>query len=433
MDVLEDKIKEAKRFRDSYYYNFPQSTPEEKSQAVRAVVLPLIQDIPLDINGQCSASANYNYLCGRILNICEEYDANCERYLLRAVKLEPSMADAWHELGECVWKKKDFKTATDCYKKSLSYTRSAKCLASLALALRYCAIQEKNVESQMKLHEEALQLCTEAVERNPNDENAWQILGNSYLAQFFFKQQRDREPMGKAREAYERALQLTDKHCNACLHYNYSTVLKFNQEYRECLNHLMFATLCDPRFSPAKEELEAIVSYLHRINLQVQRKGKLSSKKVQQFQNAICNNDYGIYLKQRVRDKNGQEKMLKAVSLQDLKEGVNDGVVICTRIIAVIPNHETVPYTFVGIDKEKTCCAFAVLNSSNLFGVVIGDSITVPEPHVIDVTIPAEECKGENINFRIVRVTNPLFLLKNSKLLDIKCVAMCSMSTNFIS
>lgn len=76
------------------------------------------QDIPLDMNVH-STSAGYNYICGRILNICLEYDANCERYLSRAVKLNPTLTDAWYELGECVWKREDFKMAIDCFRVSI--------------------------------------------------------------------------------------------------------------------------------------------------------------------------------------------------------------------------------------------------------------------------------------------------------------------------
>lgn len=43
--------------------------------------------------------------------------------------------------------------------------------------------------------------------------------------------------------------------------------------------------------------------------------------------------------------------------------------------------------TFVGCDNEGSCCAFSVYNVSNEFGLVIGDSIAVPEPHVIDVKV----------------------------------------------
>lgn len=70
------------------------------------------------MNAHSSTSAQYNYICGRILNICIDYDTNCEKYLSRAVKLDPSMCEAWYELGECLRKREDFKVAVDCFRVS---------------------------------------------------------------------------------------------------------------------------------------------------------------------------------------------------------------------------------------------------------------------------------------------------------------------------
>lgn len=62
-------------------------------------------------------------------------------------------------------------------------------------------------------------------------------------------------------------------------------------------------------------------------------------------------------------------------------------------MLRIIKGMEKVTYldfdlsTFVGCDNEGSCCAFSVYNVSNEFGLVIGDSIAVPEPHVIDVKV----------------------------------------------
>uniref|UniRef100_A0A915PUM3 Cell division cycle protein 27 homolog n=1 Tax=Setaria digitata TaxID=48799 RepID=A0A915PUM3_9BILA len=433
MEALEEKIKEAECFRDRYYQQFPLNTSMEKSRAVREKVLPMIQDIPLDMNGHSSTSARYNYMCGRILNICMEYDANCERHLLRAVKLEPLSNDAWHELGECVWKRGDFTTAVDCFRKSLSLKRTAKCLSSLAIALRQSAMRTTVTKTRQILQDEAAQLCAEAVELDPEDEDAWHALGNSYLTQFFFKQQTDLKLMDKARQAYEKALQFGDVHYSPDLHLNYSTALKFNQNYEECLKHLKIATVYDPGFLEARGRLETLISFLKQIDNHVRRKGKLSAKKMQHFKASLCDADFGIYREKPFKKKSGNLEMLKAVSFRELKEGVNSDVVICGKVIAVIPNPEVIPYTFIGCDKEGTCYAFTVYNSSSKFGLVIGDSVSVPEPHIIDVKVSFDESKNENLDFRVIRIMNPLMMLRNGKMVRLECVAFCSMSTNSVS
>ncbi|EJW84858.1 hypothetical protein WUBG_04231 [Wuchereria bancrofti] len=377
MDVLEEKIKETERFRDCYYQQFPKSTLEEKKQAVREKVLPLIQDIPLDMNAHSSTSARYNYICGRILNICMDYDANCERYLSRAVKLDPSLSDAWYELGECVRKKEDFTTAMDCFRKSSALNRTGKCLASLAIVLRQIALCTVETKIQKSLQDEAAKLSDEAVKLDPDSDKAWHTLGNSCLMQFFLKYQTNMELMEKAQKAYERALQLGDVRYSPDLHLNYSTALKFIQNYGECLKHLKIANAYDPGFLETKGRLETLLSFLKQINSQVQRKAH-----------------------------------------------------------------------FVGCDKEGSCCAFCIYNASNKFGLVIGDSVAVPEPHIVDVKlkvlllnaginellfqISSEESGCENFDFRIVRISNPLKMLRNGKLVRMDCMAFCELAADFV-
>ncbi|KAL3985188.1 Tetratricopeptide repeat family protein [Acanthocheilonema viteae] len=432
MEVLEEKIKEAERFRDSYYQNFSKGTLTEKKRAVREKVLPLIQDIPLDMNGHSSTSAGYNYICGRILNICVEYDANCERYLSRAVKLDPSLSDAWYELGECVWKREDFTMAVDCFRKSLALKRTGKCLSSLAAALRHTALCTKETKIQHSLQKEAAQLSDEAVKLDPNCERAWHALGNSCLTQFFLNYQTDMELIDKAREAYEKALELGDVRDNSDLHLNYSTALKFIQNYSECLKHLKIATVHDPGYLEAKERLETLLSFLKQVNRHVLNKGKLSAKKMQYFKSSISDKDFGMYCKTPFKKKNGKIEILRSILFRELKEEINGDVVICGKVVAIIPNTEVVPYTFVGCDKEGSCCAFSVYNASNKFGLVIGDSIAVPEPHIIDVKISSEESGCGNFDFRIVRIVHPLKMLRNGKPISTECLAFCEMSTDFI-
>lgn len=65
----------------------------------------------------------------------------------------------------------------------------------LALALRQSASNTADVNSREKLMTEATQLCEEAIQLDPTDEQAWLILGNSYLGEFFTRGQCDAEMM----------------------------------------------------------------------------------------------------------------------------------------------------------------------------------------------------------------------------------------------
>ncbi len=46
------------------------------------------------------------YRCGRVL---DDHSPIVEEDLLKSVKKEPSLVEAWNELGECYWKRSDKK------------------------------------------------------------------------------------------------------------------------------------------------------------------------------------------------------------------------------------------------------------------------------------------------------------------------------------
>lgn len=68
-------------------------------------------------------------------------------------------------------------------------------------------------------------------------------------------------------------MQLSNVDYNADLHLNYSTALKFTQDYRESLKHLKIATAYDPGYLEAKEQLETLLSFLKQVNSHVRNKG----------------------------------------------------------------------------------------------------------------------------------------------------------------
>ena len=63
------------------------------------------------------------YLCqrGRAYNVMPEYIEEGLQCLAKAVKLDPKLVDAWNNLGECYWKKKDVGNARNCFTGALNY------------------------------------------------------------------------------------------------------------------------------------------------------------------------------------------------------------------------------------------------------------------------------------------------------------------------
>ena len=63
------------------------------------------------------------YLKGRALNVLPDHNPEAETLLSRSVKLDPTLVEAWNELGECYWKRGDIETAKTCFEGALNHVR----------------------------------------------------------------------------------------------------------------------------------------------------------------------------------------------------------------------------------------------------------------------------------------------------------------------
>jgi len=61
------------------------------------------------------------HLKGRTLNARPEFSSEAEKLLSRAVKLKPSLSDAWNELGESYFKRRDIDAAKTCFQGALEH------------------------------------------------------------------------------------------------------------------------------------------------------------------------------------------------------------------------------------------------------------------------------------------------------------------------
>ena len=66
------------------------------------------------------------FLKGRALNILPDFNQECHELLSKAVKLDPSLTDAWIDLGESFWKLKDAESAKNCFMGTLKRVRRVK-------------------------------------------------------------------------------------------------------------------------------------------------------------------------------------------------------------------------------------------------------------------------------------------------------------------
>uniref|UniRef100_A0A0M3J9A5 TTC5_OB domain-containing protein n=1 Tax=Anisakis simplex TaxID=6269 RepID=A0A0M3J9A5_ANISI len=142
------------------------------------------------------------------------------------------------------------------------------------------------------------------------------------------------------------------------LHLNYATALKFEQDFAKCLQHLFIASKLDPHFFDAKERYESLCIYLKHFSEAIQRKGRLKSKRLVEFQKALSNIPSNkstqqqqllsrrVYRNNAARDSDDrkEEKELTECDFESLHEGPNENVYIVGKVCGIVPNPDSVPF-----------------------------------------------------------------------------------------
>ena len=97
------------------------------------------------------------------------------------------------------------------------------------------------------------------------------------------------------------------------------------------------------------------------------------------------------------------------------------GVVICS-----VHSEDSVPFTFIMSDASGDCIVVTLYNLSPGKGVIIGDTVAIPEPHFTRIELA---WAGEDYRFSLVRVESPLVLVINSRKAGRELQAGVRMST----
>ncbi|KAK3421597.1 hypothetical protein EUGRSUZ_G02222 [Eucalyptus grandis] len=259
------------RVRDTY---FP-SNPEDRFSRLRdesSSALKLLDSIPPEKRKLPLQRATYEYLRGKTLDVFPDYKKEAEEHLSKAVKLNPSIADAWLCLGNCIWKKGDLPSAKNCFNLALSKGPNKEILCQLSMLERKMA---QGSDNQAEIVEESIKHAKEAIALDVKDGNSWYNLGNACLTSFFVTGAWDLSKLHQSLKAYQNAEKDERMESNPDLFYNCATVNKYLENYERALTGFQAAALKDPGLN-ASEEVEKIVSLLDKLEnfLKVHAKGK---------------------------------------------------------------------------------------------------------------------------------------------------------------
>ena len=203
--------------------------------------------------------------------------------------------------------------------------------------------------------------------------------------------------------------------------------LKYEEDFLSALTSFSAASALDPTWPDPASQAQQLVRYLQDIVNLSQLKGKLKAKKLSSLITSLDSvKQLGPYSGGSYKSPSGSTVNLNSISFTELKSGVNTEKVILGVVICSVHTEDTVPFTFIMIDKGGTPIVVTTYNLSPGKGVIIGDTVAIAEPYFTPIDILHQ---GSQYKFSMVRVESPLVLVINGKKAGRELQAGVQMST----
>lgn len=392
-NILEKAAKAADELyiiRDTYFPLNPNDkliTLHSQSQ----LALQLLDSIPPEHRRLPATRATHEYLRGKILDVFPDYRKEAEDHLSKAVKLNPSLADAWLCLGNCIWKKGDLPSAKNCLTLALSKGSNKRILCQLSMLERRMA---QGADNQEEIVKESIKHAKEAIALDVKDGNSWYNLGNACLTCFFVTGAWDHSKLLQSLKAYQNAEKDEGMKSNPDLYFNCATVNKYLENYERALSGFEAAASKDPGLNAA-EEAEKMICLLDKLDSFL--RGQTKAKRLASLTSSLA----AINLNSSYR----------RGTIDHLSEGLNRTVAILGKVIFFIKHENTTPLYFLLCDSDQVCFILTVYGMRN-DAIKEGDQVTLLEPcyHYVDFS-----WKGKCYQFKSIRVDFLEQMLVNGK------------------
>ncbi|KAM1722087.1 hypothetical protein ACFX11_020857 [Malus domestica] len=363
--VEDDALAKAARAAEALYLlrdtYFP-ADPDDKISRLNAdsdLALNLLDSIPLEQRKHPAQRAKYEYLRGKILDVLPNYRKEAEDHLSKAVKLNPSLADAWLCLGNCIWKKGDLSSAKNCFTLALSKGPNRQILCQLSMLERKMA---QGTDNEAELVDESIQHAKEAVTLDVKDGNSWYNLGNACLTSFFVTGAWDHSKLLQSLKAYQNAEKDERMQSNPDLYFNCATVNRYLENYERALSGFEAAALKDPGLN-ATEEVQKIVSLLDRLDNLL--RGHARSKRLLSLASSLA----AVNLNSSYR----------RATVDILSEGLNKSVALVGKVLFFIKHDNVAPLYYLACDSNQICFVVSVYGIQ-YDSIKEGDQLTILEP-----------------------------------------------------
>uniref|UniRef100_A0A8C1DM97 Tetratricopeptide repeat protein 5 OB fold domain-containing protein n=1 Tax=Cyprinus carpio carpio TaxID=630221 RepID=A0A8C1DM97_CYPCA len=410
LQVLKELVDELYSFRDRYFETHSVEDAGRKQNDVAREMAKTLKKLE-EKEDVYKHSAQFLLLWGRCLNVAPGFSQTAEECLSRAVKLEPGLVEGWNTLGEQYWKKRDLTAAETCFTGALQQSKNKVSLRSLSMVLRQLPPQE-DTQGQSKRIVESVELARQAVQLDVTDGTSWYILGNAYISMFFTSGQNPQLSQ-QALSAYAQAEKI-DKasSMNPDLHFNRATLFQYEEMYSSALDGFSRAAALDPGWEDAREREKQLLDYLDQLTVLIENKGKVKARRLRNMLSSLSSSTLGPCSSPQFRSPSGRIGSLEPRSLSALTHGHNGGVAALGKVVFSLASEGRMAFTFGMVDSEEACCVVMVYNTADSWGVLIGDTVVIPEPQVKRHSVTH---KDKSYDFRSIRVDSPLLLIVNGK------------------
>lgn len=410
LQVLKELVDDLYSFRDRYFETHNVEDAGRKQNDVAQEMAKTLKRLEEKAD-LYKHSAQFLLLRGRCLNVAPEFSQAAEECLSRAVKLEPGLVEGWNTLGEQYWKKGDLTAAKTCFTGALQQSKNKVSLRSLSMVLRQLP-PEGDAQEQSKRILESVDLARHAVQLDVTDGTSWYILGNAYISMFFTSGQNPQLSQ-QALSAYAQAEKI-DKasSMNPDLHFNRATLFQYEEMFSSALGGYSRAAALDPAWENAQEREKQLLNYLDQVTILLENKGKIKARRLRNMLSSLSTSALGPCSSPQFRSPSGRVGSLEPRSLSSLTHGHNSGVAALGKVVFSLASEGRMAFTFGMVDSEETYCVVMVYNTADSWGVLIGDTVVIPEPQVKRHSVTH---KDKSYDFRSIRVDSPLLLIVNGK------------------
>ncbi|XP_019726941.1 tetratricopeptide repeat protein 5 [Hippocampus comes] len=419
---IKELVDELYNYRDCYFETHSVEEAARKQEDVTLELEKVLKKLQ-EKEDSYKHKAEFLLLKGRCLSVAPDFSVAAEDCLSRAVKLEPGLVDGWNTLGEQYWKKGDLMAAKNCFTGALQQSKNKVSLRNMSMVLRQLPAADGDTHGKQVM--ESVDMARQAVQLDVADGTSWYILGNAYVSLFFSCGQRPQFST-QALSAYAQAERVDRAAaCYPELHFNRAILFQYEEMFGSALGGYSRAAALDPGWPEPAEKEKQLMEYLNNVTELCQKKGKVKARRLRSMLSNLSTSSLGPCSSPDFRSWTGRVGSLESRPSSSLTHGLNGGVAALGKVVFSLASQDRMAFTFGMVDSEETCVVVMVYNTADSWGVLIGDTVVVPEPRVKRHSITH---KDRSFDFKSIRVDSPLFLIVNGRTQNAQSLIVTSVS-----